>query len=55
MRDITVEEGGTVIISTMDLNTTGIWEFLSLHRGRGGNAIRPPKIRLQLTKLPKFG
>ena len=61
--DITLEEGGTAVVATRDLNTTGVADFLRSHRGGAGSgsAAQPngafggARIVLQLSRLPEHG
>ena len=56
--DITLEEGGNVVIATRDLNTTGVLQYLSTHQSsasRGGGHYRSPRLRLQFSQLPAHG
>ncbi len=52
--DITLEEGGTAIVSGRNVNTTGVVEFLRSHQG-SSNAIGGLRIVLQLSRLPDHG
>ena len=59
--DITLEEGGNVVVTTRDLNTTGVLQYLRTHRssasrgGGPGGQFRSPRLRLQFSQLPAHG
>ena len=59
---LNVDEGGVALMSTRNLNTSGILDFIRRHRQQGVAVERfhehrhqPPLLRLQVSALPKHG
>ena len=54
-QNLVLEEGGSAIVHTKNLNTSGILNFIRKHRGYDNPNVQAPMLRLQVTELPKHG
>ena len=45
---LVLEEGGTIVVGSRNLNVTGVAEYLNLHQRRGGGVVSQHRIRMQV-------